>query len=156
MATNNIVNNTIENYKFTAYLSSNATAVTGDGTSYDIICDTAQGSSVYNASTGIWTCPETGLYFFGGSVFLLNLTAAFVSGQLVLNKNSYTFQIQIAGNNPGTSVNCTYSGSLVMSCTAGDTVQLQTDVAGPTKTIDLLGGSAQYTMNATSFWGFKV
>lgn len=156
MATNNAINNTLENYKFTSYLSAVALNVTGDTTGYNIICDTAFGSSVYDNTTGIWTCPETGLYVFGGSANVSGLSAAYTVGDLYLNINSLTFETALHANNPGADNTVMFRGSLMMSCTIGDTVQLEIVVGNSTKTISIGNAAPHYNKYATSFWGFKV
>jgi len=78
---------------FHAYLSSNQNNVTGDGTSFDPICDTEvfdQGGD-YNNGTGVFTAPIDGRYLFSIGLALSGLGAANTRGTFSLVTSDATF-----------------------------------------------------------------
>lgn len=58
---------------FSAYVSSGVNNVSGDDTEYTVIFDSEifDSGSNYNNSTGVYTCPVDGKYFFAGKVDLV-------------------------------------------------------------------------------------
>lgn len=58
---------------FSAYISSGVNNVTGDDTEYTVIFNSEifDSGGNYDASTGVYTCPVDGKYFFGGKVDLV-------------------------------------------------------------------------------------
>lgn len=131
---------------FGAYLgASTANNVTGDGTAYTVICDTEnfdqQGN--YNAGTGTFTCPTTGIYLYTWYVTIQNLDAGHTSGY-----NHVSGSVDIRGSmlNVGAvrdnNNSCTLSVSALVATTAGNTVNSKITV-GPntaTKTVGVVGG----------------
>ena len=79
---------------FAAYASASITNVTGDGTLYQCVFNTAvfNNASAYNTSTGVFTAPQTGLYLFNATVGASNLTSGHTLGnvQIVATPNTYT------------------------------------------------------------------
>jgi len=63
---------------FLAFLTSDITNATGDGTNATYVFDTAEVNvgSCYNTSTGVFTVPTTGVYMFQCGLALLYLTSA--------------------------------------------------------------------------------
>ena len=56
---------------FRAYLANAINDVTGNGTNYTVIFDTAEfdNSSSYDVATGLFTAPKTGRYLFNTSLY---------------------------------------------------------------------------------------
>ena len=73
------INNDIDQHQvcFCANLSADTGAVTGDGTSYTLICDTVilDNAASYNNGSGVFTVPVTGNYLVGYNVNYLAIAA---------------------------------------------------------------------------------
>jgi hypothetical protein len=139
-------NNPSNQVNFLAYLGTNDTDQTGDGTQYTLGSSNALtivnnvGSGL--ATNGTFTAPSAGIYLFTGVVILGNLLDTHTSGQLVILKNSTQFTLN--GCNPYVvqsatrSVGCYFNGSLTINLAANDTIVFQIWVFGGTKTVTTL------------------
>lgn len=123
---------------FLAYLSSNQSNVTGDGTAYQITFDTAvfNVSSSYSTSTGTFTAPATGTYQFSAVGYLSNQNSSgscFLS--FIWNSTVYRAGEVVAGGTGISSPN----GSLSLNMSSGDTLQVTITQTSGSK-VDTLGG----------------
>jgi hypothetical protein len=141
---------------FMAYSNSAANNVTGDGTSYTIVCagEVFDQNNNYNTGTGVFTAPYTGKYQFNCVLGINGLTAAFTAGrfELITSNRNYV------GNNMNygairNGVDLDLSFSVLADMDAGDTASMQVTVAGSTKTISLRT-DATHVYN--SFSGYLV
>ncbi len=136
---------------FSAYKSSTTTNVTGDGTTYTIICDTEvfDQASNYDNGTGIFTAPVTGRYFFTAS--------AFVNGGTVINNNSIFAIVTTARSYfiypPTQTTQLSVHTSAFADMTAGNTAKITISTNDTGGKIDDVYGDA--AMN-TYFSGYLV
>ena len=164
MATNNSVNTYITptsgqilapgQCMFSARLSANtATNVTGDGTKYQVICDTVifDQSSNYNNSTGVFTAPVTGKYLLIWNVGIFNLlsTHTVQISYISTTARNYVLYNQAFSANPFSQAS--WPGSAIVTMAATDTAIFKIYVAGATKTVGVTGGTVFAAGDAVTF-----
>lgn len=142
---------------FSAYRSSYANNVTGDGTLYTIPFDTAviNLSSSYNTGTGVFTAPTTGNYLFSSTVNIEGLLSGHTEGIFSFNGSNY--ECRFARYNMGamaTSGIFSASGSVIIPMTAGQTMSVFVYVVNSTKVVDVVGSAAPVFY--TNFSGYLI
>jgi hypothetical protein len=137
--------------QFFAYLSSNKSDVTGDGTNYTIPFDTAtiNVGTCYNTSTGTFTAPQTGMYLISSSVYFSGVVAATGTISLIgYIGSAYSLrQNQIC---------TTFTNDLsiptaqLIHMTAGDTMTITGSIIGSSKVVSIAGAALSGPFAETS------
>jgi len=147
---------------FLAKLSAQTAAVTGDGTLYQVICDTEEydQNSDYNNATGVFTAPTTGKYLFSSGLSFFSVTAggtSFISILLTTAAQYYVCNLPTKNrvtNFSAVSSDISVCGSIVASMTAGDTCVFQVYSEGGAKN-DKVSGAGSIS-NVTYFGGTLI
>lgn len=142
---------------FSAYRSSTASDVTGDGTAYTIPFNTAviNLSGSYNTGTGVFTAPTTGNYLFTSTVNIQGLLTGHTEGIFSFNGSNY--ETRFARYNMGamaTSGVFSASGSVIVPMTAGQTMSVFVFVTNGAKVVDVVGAAAPVFY--TNFSGYLI
>jgi C1q domain-containing protein len=137
---------------FYAYVGTTVTDVTGDGTSYTVIFNTAEFNtgSAYDTATGIFTAPVTGNYFYSCQVALAGLAAGNTTGYIKTERsgtNVFTYtEVNPGGMRDGNNVTyISQSGLVRLSGALGLDFRVAIVVNGGAKVVDVKGASSGYT-----------
>lgn len=135
---------------FSAYADSlSQLNVTGDGTIYTVKYDVASlnvGGS-FSTSTGLFTAPLTGTYIFSGTLLISNLGSAHTLYTAYLNSPTSDAIYQLCNLNPypiitPSTLEYGISFCQIVPMGIGETIGLNCQVTGGTKTINVLAGGA--------------
>ncbi len=128
---------------FFAYLTADQNNVTGDGTDYAVQFPVTEKNinSDFDTSTGVYTAPVDGTYFFECSIITGGYLAAHTTGKMTFTRNSSQYGASSRGNYvemADAGNNLSVSTSTNAFLTAGDTFAVRLDVIGGTKVINIL------------------
>ena len=143
----------INPHQFSAFLSSDASNVTGDGTVYPIVYDSVSynvGTS-YNVSTGEFTAPADGTYLFLCQVGIIGSTGAgATSTVLKLNFSGGYVNLWEGATNvyEDTSNVASINGSCILTLSASDVVTTSLTCSGGTLDVSVDGDNTNYV----SYW----
>ena len=130
---------------FNAYVGATVSNVTGDGTVYTIIFDTAlfDVGSNFNTGTGTFTAPVTGKYLLMTMIQLVQLTVVThttVVARIVTTAFPYYSLFDVTA---GTALGWMIPICVVANMTAGDTATVTIEVDGASKVVDVVGTGSQ-------------
>ena len=143
------------NCTFTAVRTSNLSNVTGNGTNYTVVYDSAPVNitSSYNTSTGIFTAPYAGYYMFTAGVAVSGAGPAHTTGTTVFLHNGseagarWIANYYVMMNSDGSA-----SMGTVYELAQSDTFAVRFMVSGGTKTVGIRGAGN----GVTTFSGFLI
>lgn len=129
---------------FSAIKSAVTTDVTGDGTTYSVICDTeiVDRNSNYDNTTGTFTAPVDGFYLLKFHCLVLDLLSTHTNGQAIINTSNRDYYGSFI--NPyalSTGGFCPLWCECIADMDAGDTAVFQIQVSNGTKVVDVYGNS---------------
>jgi hypothetical protein len=135
---------------FSAYLSSTASDVTGDGTTYTLACNTEifDQQSNYNNGTYTFTAPVSGRYVFSSTYYLGGITAIHFSGYANFITSNTTFRTNIVSYAAWRSVSNEVALNNAVFCDmdSADTIYAAITVQVGTKVVDVIGSAAPGTV----------
>lgn len=125
---------------FSAYTGPSYNDVTGDGTTYTVIFDTALVNlgSAYNTATGVFTAPVDGNYMFVCTLMLDGFLVAHNETTLTFSGSGHEnrfFRMNGGAISNNGVINVT--GSYILPMTAGQIKYVNAYVSGGTKVIDV-------------------
>ena len=134
---------------FNSYVSVSQNNVTGDGTSYPIVCDstTSNIGGYYNPGTGLFTVPEDGFYLFIcilGLEEMLSFGGQLCSVFLLINgtpTNILKFNPSLIAEGNGNGIS---NVSYLDFFSSGNTVGVGVNAGGGTKTITVVGNQTYF------------
>jgi hypothetical protein len=142
---------------FYAYLTTQANNVTGDGTVWQAAFDATGFDTATAFTTGgsaHFTAPTTGYYSFSWNIQCTGVIAqTFTIVTFVCNFNTAGTTFKLPTPWAGAGIE-SYTGSIIVSMTAGDTAYLNLNLGGSTKTVSVTG--AALPTESTFFSGFLI
>ena len=138
---------------FAARLNTTVSNLTGDNTTADVVYDTElfDKNATFNPATGVYTCKIAGTYQVDASVCYTDLGSGHTRQDTsIVHRDSggSTVETITDVSNPyaaSAGGNFVSKLSAVLDLSEGDTVRVQANASGSTKTVDILGSSTAYT-----------
>lgn len=148
---------------FLAYISSNATNVTGDGTEYLVALNTKvyDNTSSFDTGTHLFTAPVTGSYLFSTQVYLTGVssgaghTSCVTILQVTAGGSTYNL-CDVESTTADNSNNLSMNAVLIAQLTSGSSIGLNAAVFGGTKTVSVQGTAGSPLTWFTWFAGYLI
>ena len=141
---------------FSAYVSGQKNNVTGDGTVYTTIfnAELFDQNADFNTTTGVFTAPVTGRYYFNTNIALTGLLSGHTSGRVNIVTTGQTCTIW--DGNPyalsDSSGEICISGGIFINMSASWTASVTVTVSGSTKVVDV----REFFTMGSNFQGWLV
>ena len=131
---------------FSAYVGSQVNDVTGDGTSYTIVCNTEDYDVAedFSTSTGTYTARYTGKHLIVMKVFLGGLTSSHTTGQIDIVTTSKTITQEFNPFAASASGEASFNLQWICQMDAGNTATIRVRVNGGTKVVDVKSTMTQF------------
>lgn len=142
----NTTKSNLNTCSFAAKRSANIANVTGDGTQYVVVFDSVLDNvgSHYDAGTGIFSAPATGLYSFTTTIDLTGLGVAHTACFAEFLVNAGDFFVYDGSGGTAAVTELAVNGALIWPLTAGDTVKVNVQASNSTKTVGV-GANARFS-----------
>ena len=129
---------------FLAYLSATVNDVTGDGTSYSVMCDTEVFDRGNNLAAGLFTAPVTGIYLLGAAIAFDEVAVGHTGGfiRIITSNRNYDEGRLNFGAIMYSLDEVRLSMAVVADMDVGDIAYPVGYVTGSTKVVDIVGGSS--------------
>ena len=127
---------------FVAHLGTTASNVTGDSTAYTIAgyqTEIADRNADFNATSGVFTAPVTGLYLLTFRFHLQNIASNHNDNQFKIETSNRSHPVlgELSSSSIGFSGSMNQTCSLIVDMDANDTAFLLVDFRGGSKTVDV-------------------
>jgi C1q domain len=148
-----------QNVGFFAYLSTTQNNVTGDGSTYQLVCDMTEFNpgAGYNTGTGVFNAPVTGYYNYNVQIVAEGILSANTSGYIKTERNGTdVFQYTYANfaaifDSTNNAAVISQSGIVYLDSGLGENFQVTLQVNGSSKVASVGGASFGYNTTFSMF-----